>query len=177
EKLHQSVAAGEPLLSKNPASAAIWLPGHAPVKTGDKVVIPELAATLDRIAERGPDGFYKGETAQAIAAEMKAGGGIITTDDLAKYTPVWRHPFRFSYRGYSGASMPPPSSGGIALAMTAGLLGKVELGKFAWYGADHVHWLVEAWRRAFAVRNELLGDPAYVKDMPIGKLLSKGYLD
>jgi gamma-glutamyltranspeptidase/glutathione hydrolase len=160
-----------------PRTAAIWAPGGTPRSKGERVAIPDLAAVLERIAERGADGFYKGETAAAIVAEMKANGGIITADDLAKYTVVWRDPLRFTYRGYSIVSMPPPSSGGIALAMTAGLLGRLELGKLAWYGAEHVHWLVEVWRRAFAARNELLGDPAFVKDIPIARLLSKDYLD
>jgi gamma-glutamyltranspeptidase / glutathione hydrolase len=176
EKLHQSIAALAPLLGKSPASAAIWLPNGTPRATGDKVAIPELATVLGRIAEHGPDGFYKGETAAAIVTEMKAGGGIITAGDLASYRPQWREPLRFAYRGYSLVSMPPPSSGGIVLAMTAGMLGKVELGKLPWYGAEHVHWLVEVWRRAFAARNELLGDPAFVKDMPIGRLLSNDYI-
>jgi gamma-glutamyltranspeptidase/glutathione hydrolase len=177
EKLHQSLVTAAPLLVKSPATAAIWLPSRIPRKKGDKVTIPELATVLERIAERGPDGFYKGETAAAIVAEMKAGGGVITADDLAHYSVVWREPLRFSYRGYSLVSMPPPSSGGIALAMTAGMLGKIELDKLAWYGAEHVHWLVEVWRRAFAARNELLGDPAFVKDMPVARLVSKNYLD
>ena len=177
EKLHGGIVALAPLLARSPATAAIWLPGGVPRKTGDRVAIPELAAVLGRIAERGPDGFYKGETAQAIVAEMKAGGGIITAADLASYKPVWREPMRFAYRGYALTSMPPPSSGGIVLAMTAGMLGKVELGKQPWYGAEHVHWMVEVWRRAFAARNELLGDPAFDKDMPIAKLLSRPYLD
>ena len=176
DKLHQSIAGLAPLLGKSPATAAIWLPDGVARKAGDKVAIPELATVLGRIAEHGPDGFYKGETAAAIIAEMKAGGGIMTADDLANYRVVWREPLRFSYRGYSLVSMPPPSSGGIVLAMTAGMLGKVELGKLPWYGAEHVHWLVEVWRRAFAARNELLGDPAFVKDMPIGRLLSKDYI-
>ncbi|HEY0479422.1 MAG TPA: gamma-glutamyltransferase [Kofleriaceae bacterium] len=177
EKLHASIVALAPLLARSPATAAIWLPGGVARATGDKVAIPELATVLGRISERGAEGFYKGETAAAIVAEMKAGGGIITADDLARYKPVWRDPLRFSYRGYSLASMPPPSSGGIVLAMTAGMLGKVEVGKLGWYGGEHIHWLVEAWRRAFAARNELLGDPAYVKDMPIAKLLSRPYID
>jgi len=177
EKLHDSLTRIAPRLAKNPASAAIWLVDGAARATGDKVAIPELAEVLERIATRGAAGFYKGETAAAIVAEMKAGGGLITEQDLAKYTVVWREPLRFGYRGYSLVSMPPPSSGGIVLAMTAGMLGKLELGKLAWYGAEHVHWLTEVWRRAFAARNELLGDPAYVKGMPITKLLSKKYLD
>jgi len=177
DKLHQSLVTVAPLLVKSPASAAIWLPNRIPRAKGDKVAIPELAAVLQRIAERGADGFYQGETAAAIVAEMKAGGGIMTADDLAKYKVAWREPLRFGYRGYSVVSMPPPSSGGIVLAMTAGMLGKLELGKLPWYGAEHVHWLTEVWRRAFAARNELLGDPAYVKDMPVARLLSKPYLD
>jgi gamma-glutamyltranspeptidase/glutathione hydrolase len=177
EKLHLSIAALSPLLTRYPATAAIWLPGGKPPATGDKVVNPELAAVLTRIAQRGPDGFYKGETAAAIVAEMQSGGGIITADDLAHYKAIWRAPLRFGYRGYSMVSMPLPSSGAIVLAMTAGMLGKIDLGKLPWYGAEHVHWLTEVWRRAFAARNELLGDPAHVKDMPISKLVSKSYLD
>jgi gamma-glutamyltranspeptidase/glutathione hydrolase len=177
DKLHESIVSLAMLLVKSPATAAIWLPNRVPRAKGDKVTIPELATVLGRIAERGPDGFYKGETAAAIVAEMKAGGGLITAEDLASYSVVWRDPLRFSYRGYSVIAMPPPSSGGVVLAMTAGMLGKLELGKLAWYGAEHVHWLVEVWRRAFAARNELLGDPAFVKDMPIARLLSRGYID
>jgi gamma-glutamyltranspeptidase/glutathione hydrolase len=177
ERLHRTLVAAAPLLASNPASAAIWAPGGTPRAKGERVAIPELATVLERIAERGADGFYKGETAAAIVAEMKANGGIITADDLAKYTAIWREPLRFAYRGYSIVSMPPPSSGGIALAMTAGLLGRLEVGKLAWYGAEHVHWLVEVWRRAFVARNELLGDPAFVKGMPIARLLSKDHLD
>ena len=177
DKLHKSLVQIAPRLANNPASAAIWLVNGAAHETGDKVQNPELATVLERISTHGPDGFYKGETAQAIVAEMKAGGGLITAHDLANYSVVWRAPLRFTYRGYSVVSMPPPSSGGIVLAMTAGMLGKLELGKLAWYGAEHVHWLTEVWRRAFAARNELLGDPAYVKGMPITKLTSKNYLD
>jgi gamma-glutamyltranspeptidase / glutathione hydrolase len=177
DKLHKSIVAIAPLLVKYPATAAIWVPNRVPRNQGDKVTIPELATVLERIAERGPDGFYKGETAAAIVAEMTANGGLITADDLAKYSVVWREPLRFGYRGYSLVTMPPPSSGGIVIAMTAGLLGRLELGKLPWYGAEHVHWLVEVWRRAFGARNELLGDPAFVKDMPVARLLSRAYLD
>jgi gamma-glutamyltranspeptidase/glutathione hydrolase len=161
-------------LKRSPASAAIWLAPRAP---DAKVAIPELAATLQRIADRGPDGFYKGETAAAIVAEMKAGGGIITAADLAGYKPIWREPLRFGYRGHTIASMPLPSSGGIVLAMTAGMLRKTELGKLPWHGAEHVHLLAEVWRRAFSVRNELLGDPAYGARAPLDQLLSEAYLD
>jgi gamma-glutamyltranspeptidase/glutathione hydrolase len=164
-------------LEKFPATAAIWIPDAVPAGAGNLIKIPELAVTLERIAEKGADGFYKGDTAAAIVAEMKSGNGIITAADLAAYKPVWREPLRFSYRGRSIVSMPPPSSGGIVLAMTAGMLRETDVGKLAWYGPEHVHRLAEVWKRAFAVRNQLVGDPAFVKDMPLAKLLSQEYLD
>jgi gamma-glutamyltranspeptidase/glutathione hydrolase len=112
-----------------------------------------------------------------IVAEMKSGGGIMTAEDLAKYEPVWREPLKFGYRGHTIVSMPPPSSGGLVLAMTAGMLKDTELGKLAWHGTEHVHRLTEIWRRGFSARNTVLGDPAFVKNMPIAKLVSQAYLD
>jgi gamma-glutamyltranspeptidase/glutathione hydrolase len=161
-------------LKRSPASAEIWLAARSP---DAKVTIPALAATLERIAARGADGFYKGETAAAIVAEMKAGGGIITAADLAGYKAIWREPLRFAYRGHTVASMPLPSSGAIVMAMTAGMLRKTELRTLHWHGAPHVHLLAEAWRRAFTVRNELLGDPAFGELAPLQTLLSEPYLD
>jgi gamma-glutamyltranspeptidase/glutathione hydrolase len=138
---------------------------------------PDLAKTLERIRDHGPDGFYKGETAKLIADDMKANGGIITAADLEKYKVVWREPLRFSYRGRSVVSMPPPSSGGIVMAMTAGMLRGFDLSKITWHGTEHVHRLSEVWRRAFSVRNEMLGDPEFVKNMPVAKLMSRDFLD
>ncbi len=166
-----------PLLERFPATAAIWLDHGKPKAENTVVKIPELAAVLERIRDKGPDGFYKGETAKLIVDEMNKGGGIITAEDLANYKPIWRDPIQFSYRGDTVYSMPPPSSGGIVLAMTAGMLRGLQLGKIAWHGVDHIHRLAEVWRRAFSARNALLGDPAYVKDMPIAKLTSQDYLD
>jgi len=177
EHLHQSIVMRAPRLLEFPKTGEIWVPGRVPRDTGATVAIPQLAVALERIRDAGADGFYKGETAAAIVAEMKAGEGLITAADLAAYQPVWRDPLRFSYRGHSIVSMPPPSSGGIVLAMTAGMLEPTEVGKLAWHGPEHVHLLTEVWRRAFAARNELLGDPAFVKDMPVGKLMGKPYLD
>ncbi|MBA3821120.1 MAG: gamma-glutamyltransferase, partial [Deltaproteobacteria bacterium] len=162
---------------KFPATAALWFPGGKPVTEGTVVKLPELATTLERIAKSGPDGFYKGPTAQAIVDEMKRGGGLITAADLAGYQPVWRDPLRTTYRGYSITTMPPPSSGGIVLSMTAGMLRDVELGTLPWHGTEHLHRLVEVWKRSFAARNELLGDPKFVKDIPVTKLMSRAYQD
>jgi gamma-glutamyltranspeptidase/glutathione hydrolase len=161
-------------LARAPINRGVWATPHA---AGEIVKQPELAASLQRIADHGPDGFYTGETAAAIADEMKRGGGLITTDDLRAYHAVWREPLRVEYRGRHLITMPPPSSGGIVIAMTANMLHGVELGQLAWHSAPHVHWLVEIWRRAFAARNEVLGDPAYVTDMPVAKLTSQEYAD
>jgi len=160
-----------------PETAAIWLPGGAPRKEGDVVAIPDLAATLQRIADKGADGFYKGETAKLIADAEKAHGGLITLADLAGYKPIWRAPLKFDYRGYHVLGMPLPSSGGFVIELTANIFRNLELGKLPWHGTEHVHNLVEVWRRAFAARNELLGDPAYVKDIPLEKLMSQTYAD
>ncbi len=177
EKTHESIVLRAQKLLEFPKTGEIWVPGRVPRETGATVAIPLLAVALERIRDGGADGFYQGETAAAIAAEMKSGEGLITLDDLAKYQPVWRDPIRVAYRGRSIVTMPPPSSGGIVLAMTAGMLEGKDLGALEWHGAEHVHLLTEVWRRAFAARNELLGDPAFVKDMPIAKLTSKAYLD
>ena len=177
EHTHQSIVVRAQKLLEFPKTGEIWVPGRVPRETGATVSIPLLAVALERIRDAGADGFYKGETAAAIAEEMKAGEGLITLDDLAKYQPVWRDPLRVAYRGRSIVTMPPPSSGGIVLAMTAGMLEATDVGKLPWHGPEHVHLLTEVWRRAFATRNELLGDPAFVKDMPIAKLTSKAYLD
>ena len=164
-------------LLKYPATAEIWVPNRIARAEGATVTIPLLAVALERIRDQGPDGFYKGETAKAIADEMKKGGGLITMEDLAGYSAVWREPLKFPYRGHTVISMPPPSSGGIVLAMVAGMLKHIDLGALPWHGVDHVRYLVETWRRAYAARNELLGDPTFVKDMPLAKLLSQPYLD
>ena len=177
EHTHQSIVMRAQKLLEFPKTGEIWVPGRVPRETGATVAIPQLAVALERIRDSGADGFYKGETAAAIAEEMKAGEGLITLADLAAYQAVWRDPIRVSYRGRSIVTMPPPSSGGIVLAMTAGMMEATDVGKLTWHGPEHVHLLAEVWRRAFAARNELLGDPAFVKDMPIAKLTSKAYLD
>ncbi len=162
-------------LLANPATGDIWVPKRIAPTENTEISVPDLAATLERIAQGGPKGFYEGKTAELIVAEMKAGGGIITADDLKGYKAIWREPLRFSYRGNSIISMPPPSSGGVVLALTAGVFGQADIATMPWHSATHIHRLIETWRRAYAVRNEVLGDPAYVKDMPLAKLLSKEF--
>ncbi len=163
-------------LAMDPASAALFLPGGAPPKVGSTWKNPDLARVLDRIAELGPKGFYEGETAATIASEMKAHGGLVTAEDLRGYEAKWRAPLVFTYRGARIVAMPPPSSGGVTLAMIAHILEGFDLPREAWHSPTEVHDIVEAMRRAFAARNARLGDPDFVKN-PLDELLSKDWAD
>jgi gamma-glutamyltranspeptidase/glutathione hydrolase len=163
------------LLLRFPASAAQFLPGGAPPPPGSTWSQPELATTLERIAARGPDGFYRGETAALIVAEMARGGGLVSERDLAEYRAVWREPVVAEYRGHTVYSMPPPSSGGITLMLLFNILeGYSPLPPAG--SAELVHLEAEAMRLAFIDRNRHLGDPDFV-DMPLPRLASQEYAD
>jgi len=169
-----AVADDEKRLAKFPASATLFLPNGVRAAEGSKWSDPDLARVLRRIAAGGRDGFYTGETAALIAAEMKNGGGIITRDDLEHYEPKWRDPVAFTYRGHRIVSMPPPSSGGVTLAMIAQQLEAYDLAKLGWHSASAIHVQAEAMRRAFAVRNDTLGDPDFVT-FDLVRLSSKAF--
>lgn len=158
-------------LEKYPASAALFLPNGAPPPKGSTWKNPELATVLRRI-EKGPAGFYEGPTAAAIAKQMKEEGGLITLADLKAYKAKWRAPLSFQYRGHTITSMPPPSSGGVTLAMIAHILEGYDLGKMGFQTPDSLHYLFESMRRAYAARNAKLGDPDFVR-MPLDELLSQ----
>ena len=162
-------------LSRFEATRAVFLAsGGRPPRSGDMFRQPDLGRTLERIRDHGADGFYRGVTADLIVAELSHGGGLLTHEDLESYRPVWRQPIRFGYREHHVLSMPPSSSGGLTLSATASILEAFPLSDLAWHGADHVHLLAEAWRRAFADRNHYLADPAFT-DLPGDTLLSPGY--
>jgi gamma-glutamyltranspeptidase/glutathione hydrolase len=135
---------------------------------------PELAATLERIAGQGRDGFYLGQTADLIVAEMERGGGILTHEDLAGMEAAWRDPIQFTYRDHTVISMAPTSSGGATLAAMTQILEGYELGSLAWHSAEHIHLLAEAWKRAYADRNTYLADPDFV-EIPLERMISKEY--
>lgn len=158
-----------------PASAAQFLPRDGqPPALGDTLRQPDLAATLRRIQAQGPDGFYRGETADLIVAEMARGGGIITHADLAAYTAAWRDPVVSTYRGHQVISMAPSSSGGATLTLVANILEPHDLASLPWHGAERVHLLTEAFRRAYADRNHYLADPDFVS-MPLARMTSGAY--
>ena len=161
-------------LEARPASAALFLPNGVPVAEGVTWKNPDLGRVLRRIAEKGPSGFYEGPTADLITAEMKRGGGLITQSDLSTYKAKWRAPVEFTYRGYGITSMPPPSSGGVTLAMIAHILDGYDLKKLGWHSPERLHLLVEAMRRAFTARNARLGDPDFVQN-PTAELLSSAW--
>jgi len=173
-RLARSLSAYAAALAEFSATATIFLPEGRPPRVGEQLTQSDLARTLRRIREHGRDGFYLGETSDQIVAEMHRGGGMITHEDLTSYQASWREPIRFTYRGYSVISMPPPSSGGVTLAATAKILEGYPLGSLVWHSPQHVHLLAEAWKRAYADRNALLGDPDFVA-MPIARMISAEY--
>jgi len=140
-------------------------------KAGDILKQPDLGWSLRQIAEKGPDAFYTGAIAEKIAAEMKAGEGLITLEDLKNYKAETRTPLTDTYRGYEIIGAPPPSSGGTALITALNILELYDLKKNPWMSPETTHLVTEAMRRAFADRAKYLGDPGFVK-VP-GNLLSK----
>jgi len=155
------------------AGKEVFYPAAGRVAPGARFRQPVLARTLRRIADQGAAGFYRGETAQAIADEMRRDGGIITTEDLARYQPVWRNPVISTYRGYTLYTMPPSSSGGITITETLNILeGYDSLSPFG--SARYAHILGSAYQRAFVDRNSQLADPAFYQ-VPIAKLTDKQY--
>jgi gamma-glutamyltranspeptidase/glutathione hydrolase len=161
-------------LARFPSSADVFLPGGKPPREGDVLRQEHLARTLTRIRDLGPDGFYRGPFADLVVEEMERGGGLITREDLASYRSVWREPVRFGYRGRTVVSMPPSSSGGVTLALTAHLLAGFDPTAHRWHGSEHVHLLAEAWRRAYVDRNRYLADPTFA-DVPTEVLTSPEY--
>ncbi len=161
-------------LAKHPGSAALFLPGGHPPPAGSVFRDPELGAVLRRIATDGPRGFYEGPTAAAIVAEMVADGGVMTLDDLRGYQARWRTPLEFTYRGRTLTAMPPPSSGGVTMAMICHILEGYDLGSLGFQSPEELHYVFEAMRRAFAARNAKLGDPDFVA-MPLDRLLSTAW--
>jgi gamma-glutamyltranspeptidase/glutathione hydrolase len=134
---------------------------------------PDLARTLERIAEK-PDDFYHGALAQELAATLQKGGGLITADDLAHYEVKEREPVRGTYRGYEIISAPPPSSGGTVLIESLNILEGYDLAKMENRSAQSIHFTTEAFRRAFFDRAEFMGDPDFSK-IPVAQLIDKKY--
>jgi gamma-glutamyltranspeptidase/glutathione hydrolase len=158
-----------------PASAKIFSRDDGtPLQDGDRLVQPDLAATLSVIAERGPRGFYEGPIAEKLAKGIQDAGGIMTADDLKSYQAVIRTPVRGTYRGYDIVSMPVPSSGGTVLLEMLNILEGFPMSEMKQGSPASLHLLIEAMKRAYADRARYLGDPAFV-DAPVVAMMSKDY--
>ena len=144
-----------------------------PWQSGDVLKLPDLANTLQTIAEKGADGFYKGELAQRFAQGMRNNNGLITEADLANYKAIIREPIKTNYRGYDVYAPPPPSSGGVTLGLILNILEPFNLKSHPRHSAWTTHHIAEAMRRAFADRAEYLGDSDF-STFPT-KLLKKDY--
>ena len=173
--LAASLARALPRFQPYPASLAQFSKAGEPFQAGDRLRQRDLARTLRRIAARGPDGFYQGRTAELIVAEMQRGGGLISLDDLAAYRSIKREPVRGNYRGHEVISMPPPSSGGVALVQMLNILEGYDMAGNGSGSAESMHVTIEAMRRAFADRARHLGDSDFNPQMPLRRLMAKSY--
>jgi gamma-glutamyltranspeptidase / glutathione hydrolase len=171
----QSLRGGGRGLARFPESNRIFLREGKFYEPGETFVQPDLGRTLDRIARLGAKDFYEGETARLLAEDMKAHGGLITLDDLRKYTAIERQPLTGSYHGYTLVTAPPPSSGGVGILQMLGVLEGTGFEKAGAGSATAVHYMAEAMRRYFADRSEHLGDPDFVK-VPLTALLDPKYI-
>ncbi len=160
-------------LAEFPESRRVFQRNGDYYKPGEIFRQPDLARTLERIAEK-PDDFYHGSLARELAAAMQKGGGLMTAEDLAHYEVKEREPVRGSYRGYEVISAPPPSSGGTVLIESLNILEGYDLGKMGDRSAESIHYTTEAFRRAFFDRAEFMGDPDFDK-IPVAQLIDKRY--
>ncbi|MER9898518.1 gamma-glutamyltransferase [Mesorhizobium sp. M0130] len=170
-----SLQGGAERLARDPAAAAIFLkPDGKPYAVGERLVQPDLAASLAAISERGADAFYKGATADAIVKASGEKGGILARADFESYAVRELKPVTCNYRGYEIISSPPPSSGGVIICEILNVLEFYPLSYLGAGSAETVHVMVEAMRHAYVDRNSALGDPGFI-DNPVAKLLDKNY--
>jgi len=173
ETLAETIASRFDPISKNDALLAIVAPDGLPLQAGQLFKNPDLAVTLEKIAAGGPDVFYKGEIADAIAADMEKNGGYITKADLAAYRAIEREPVRGTYRGYEIVSAPPPV-GGLSVIEMLNMLENFDLASEPPLSPRNVHLMAEVMKRGFADNSAYIGDPAFVS-IPVRGLLDKDY--
>ena len=167
-------ASAEKLGQFESSARVFFKPDGSLYEAGDRFVQKDLAATLKRIADQGVKGFYEGETADLIVAQMQRGGGLISHEDLKDYRPAIRKPVHGNYRGYDVYSMSPPSSGGTHVVQILNVLEGYPIAETGHNSAATLHLLAEAMKRAYADRSEYLGDTDFV-EVPVAGLTSKAY--
>jgi gamma-glutamyltranspeptidase/glutathione hydrolase len=163
-------------MKRFPDLGRIYMPRGEVPKDGDMIRQPQLAETLKAIAEKGSDVFYRGWIAEAIVEVIKKDGGLMTLDDLKEYRALWREPLVGSYRGRTVITMPPPSSGGVAILEMLNVLEGYKLDQFQHNSAAYLHLIAETMKHAFADRAQFLGDPDFVH-VPVRKLTAKSYAE
>jgi len=163
-------------LARYPSSRAIFLKGQEPLQRGDRLVQTDLAASLDRVAQNGPRGFYEGETAEKLIAAIRAHGGRMTLDDLRAYRVREREPVRGAFRGREIVSMPPPSAGGVLIVQMLNVLEGLPMKDLGHNSAAVIHRMAETMKHAYADRAEHMGDPDFVT-MPLKALQSRAYAE
>ena len=151
-----------------------WTEAGLPYETGDVIVNPDLAKALQKIADEGKDGFYKGEIAQAVVDTLAKYDGVMTLEDLAAYEVQVRTPVKSTYRGYKVISSPPPSSGGTHLIEILNILENYDVASLEVNSAEYIHLLAEAFKLSYADRAEYMADTAFA-DVPLDGLTSKEY--
>jgi len=172
--LAQAIARNRESIRSHPALAGLLLDETgAPRAEGTLLRLPDLAATLERVAQGGAGAFYEGAVAAEIARAVKAGGGILTAADLAAYRPRWRQPLAATYRGHRVFTMPPPSSGGVLLEILQ-VLAEDDVAALGARSPAYLHLLAEAMKHGFADRARWYGDPAFT-DVPVARLTSPAY--
>lgn len=170
-----AIAARADKLRLNPAAARLFFrEDGSEYEMGDTWRQPELAWTLKQISADGVSGFYSGAVAQRITAEMAAGNGLITAQDLQDYRVIERQPVRGTFRGFEVVSTPPPSSGGVHIIQMLNILEGFDLDAMGHNSAAYAHHLAESMKLAYADRSEYLGDPDYT-DVPVAQLTDKAY--
>jgi gamma-glutamyltranspeptidase / glutathione hydrolase len=176
DDLADSLPASAGRLGRFPPTRAVFFNGERPLGRGERLLQPDLAATLGAVARSGPDAFYRGDTAARIVAAVREAGGVMGEADLAGYKPVLRTPMRGTYRGNEIVSMPPPSSGGVHLIEILNILEGFDLARAGAGSAEAIHLAAEAMKPAYADRAAWLGDPDRVK-VPVRGLTSKSYAE
>ena len=165
----------EKFLNEHDRSREVYLPHGRPSRACEVLYLPDLARTMEAVAERGRDGFYEGPVADAMVKAVQEAGGVLQMDDLASHRSDWVEPISTTYRGYT-CYQHPPNSAGFSLLSILNILEGFELGDLEEDGVDYLHLVVEATKLAFAGRNQYLTDPEF-REIPLGRLLSKEYAE
>jgi gamma-glutamyltranspeptidase len=172
-ELSETIAQSAPLLQKSPDAEKIFLPNGRPPGEGELLVQPELADSLQKVAQGGREAFYRGEIGRAIVKFSSKNGGLFAGGDLADHSSTWVEPIETSYKGYRIVVV-PPNSQGVALLMQLNIVENFDLSKMEHNGTDYVHLLVETKKLAFADRDQYVCDPDF-RAIPVDKMISKTY--